>query len=207
MIGIREHLAELRLFFRAQAGKICWIVALVFLGFTLLGYGACRAQPELLEQIVGYFQEMVEESGIISENGSVSVLGLLVNNWMAMLVSILYGFIPFIFFPLISVASNAVIIGAVAAYYQALGLPLSLLLAGILPHGIFELPALVIAGAMGFLLCRNMVRIVLHSGRAAPLPELLINILRTLLFLIFPLLVCAALTEAYVTPAVMRLFG
>ena len=206
MRDIRMHWKELRVFFRTQAARICWIVTLLFLAFAILGYIGCRAQPEALEMIVDYFQQMVEDSGIVSEGGRISVLGLLVNNWLAMLFSILYGFIPFLYFPLISVASNAVIIGAMAAYYQALDLPFTLFLAGILPHGIFELPALFIAGAMGFLLCRNMVRIILHSIRAVPMIELLANILRTLLFVIFPLLVCAAVMEAYVTPAVMNLF-
>ena len=206
MSDIRMHLGELRTFFRTQAAKSCWMVALVFLAFVLFGYIGCRAQPEAMEMVVSYFQQMVEESGIVSESGSVSPLGLLINNWLAMLFSILYGFIPFLYFPLISVASNAVIIGAMAAYYQVLNLPLTLFLAGILPHGIFELPALFIAGTMGFLLCRNIVRIILHNGRAVPMVELLANILRTLLFVIFPLLVCAALIEAYVTPAIMNLF-
>ena len=56
------------------------------------------------------------------------------------------------------------------------------------------------------LLCRNIVRGILRSEKAVPMVDLLANILRTMLFVIFPLLLIAALIECYITPGIMRLF-
>ena len=81
-----------------------------------------------------------------------------------------------------------------------------LYLAGILPHGIFELPALVIAAACGVCLCRNMGRLVTSSPKRVPMVELLSDLLRVLLFWSLPMTVAAAFPEAYVTPLVMALF-
>lgn len=93
-----------------------------------------------------------------------------------------------------------------AAWYHSSGIPMSIYFAGILPHGIFELPALIIASACGVCLCRNMCRLVTSSPKRASMVELLSDLLRVLLLLILPLTVAAAFIEAYVTPVIMALF-
>ena len=102
--------------------------------------------------------------------------------------------------------SNAFLIGAMGAYYRINGMPLSVFLAGILPHGVFELPALVLASACGVYLCRNMGRLVVGGPGRVPMVELLCGLLRVLLLTVMPLTVAAAFIEAYVTPAVMAFF-
>ena len=81
-----------------------------------------------------------------------------------------------------------------------------LYLAGILPHGIFELPALLISAACGVCLCRNMSRLVTSSPKRVPMVELLSDLLRVMLLIVLPMTVAAAFIEAYVTPLVMSLF-
>ena len=198
-----EHLTELRDFLRTQLRRLPWVFAGVFLLSCLAGYAVCQANETLTNQIVDYFSQVISDSGLADEAGRISVLGLLMNNWFAMVFTILYGFLPFLFLPVLSAAA---IIGALAAFYRSNGLSMAAFLAGLLPHGIFEIPALVLAVSLGFLLCRNVVRIILHSGRAVPMVGLLANILRTMLFVIFPLLLIAALVECYITPGVMNLF-
>ena len=206
MSGIQGHLAELRSFSRCQMGRIPWIMGLVFLLAALGGYGVCVAYPQLAEALLAYFQQSISQSGVMDETGGLSFLALLLNDWSVMLFCILYGFLPFLFLPVLVAVTNAFIIGALAAIYHLNGISFLIFFSGILPHGIFEIPALLLAVTLGFLLCRNTVRILLHRERAVPMVDLLANILRVLLFLIFPLLLCAAAVEAYITPAVMSLF-
>lgn len=201
-----EHLTELRAFLRKDLRRLPWIFGGVFIAFILFGYAVCAASPELTEAVVDYFTRMIADSGLADEAGRVSLVGILMNNWFAMVFTILYGFCPFLFLPVLSAMSNAAVIGALAAYYRMNGLSMAAFLAGLVPHGVFEIPALVLAVSLGFLLCRNVVRIFLRSGRAVPMVDLLANILRTMLFVIFPLLLIAALMECYVTPGVMSLF-
>ena len=206
MSGLREHCAQVAPFLRQRAARPFLAMAVLFLISALLGVAACRAEPEIVNVILGSFQGMMESAGVVDESGGISFLGLLVNNWLAMVMSLLYGFIPFLFLPVLAVISNAAIIGVILGACGMLGMPLPALLAGILPHGIFELPALFLAGALGFLLCRNVVRVLLRSPKAEPMLELLLNLLRALLLVVFPLVLCAAALEAYVTPLVMDLF-
>ena len=79
--------------------------------------------------------------------------------------------------------------------------------AALLPHGIFELPALILAAALGLFLCRQMTRRCRHDETALPLPVCLTQIARVFLLLIAPLLAVAAVMEAYVTPLLIGLFS
>jgi len=86
------------------------------------------------------------------------------------------------------------------------GISLLAYLAGILPHGIFEIPALVFSIACGVYLCRNMCRMVTNHPGKAPLLAVLEDLLRVMVMIVAPLTVAAAFVECYVTPVIMALF-
>ena len=203
---MNEHLTELRGFLQRDMRRLPLIFAGLFFLFCLIGYAVCTASPQLTEAVVDYFNRMLSDSGLADEAGNISFVGMLMNNWFAMVFTILYGFVPFLFLPVVTAASNALIIGALAAFYRLNQISMAAFFAGIVPHGIFEIPALVLAVSLGFLLCRNIVRSILRSKKAVPMVDLLANILRTMLFVIFPLLLIAALIECYITPRIMSLF-
>ena len=167
------------------------------LGHCALGMAAAAGLGCLLAAV---------EPEAVMEAGNMSVFALLTNNWMAMLFSALYGFIPFLFLPVFSLLTNGSLLGMMAVVYLANDMPFAAYLAGLLPHGIFELPALVLSISCGVCLCRNMCRIVTRDERRVPLVELLGDLLRVLLLMVLPLTVLAAVMECYVTPVVMGLF-
>ena len=150
--------------------------------------------------------EQISESGVIDENGGMSVFALLMNNWRAMLVSAAYGVVPFLFLPIFSLLMNGALLGLLAAVFASGGNSIAAYLAGILPHGIFEIPALIFSIACGVYLCRNMCRLVVSSPERIPTLELLEDLLRVVVLLVAPLTAAAAFVECYVTPVVMGLF-
>lgn len=180
----------------------CAAAMSVFAGF---GVVVGMSQPEVVEEALSMFADIVESAGVVGDDGSISVFALLANNWQAMLVSVIYGLIPFLFLPMVSLFSNGFLIGVVIAWYYTQGMSLPLLMAGLIPHGIFELPALVISIACGIHLCRYMTQRI--AGRTdQPLAEIAEDVLRMVVLVVAPLVVAAAFTECYVTPAVMSLF-
>ena len=78
--------------------------------------------------------------------------------------------------------------------------------AGLLPHGVFELTALVLSIACGIHLCISLNRMILKSSRHVPMVETLSDLLRVMLLLVAPMTIAAAIIEAYITPIVMSLF-
>lgn len=189
-------------FWREEYGRWVGMTAVAFLVLVVLSYIAGRLFPEIPATILTYFNEVIADSGIVRDDGSFSALALFGNNLRAMVLSTLYGFIPFLYLPALSMGVNAILLGMVASSVNGQWL---LLAAGILPHGIFELPALCLSLAAGLCLCQNINRYIRKNEKGIMKP-LLLNILRVTGLVVIPLLVVAAIMESYVTPAVMQLF-
>ena len=199
---MKKQLRALGDFWREEYGRWVGMTAVAFLVLVVLSYIAGRLFPEIPATILTYFNEVVADSGIVRDDGSFSALALFGNNLRAMVLSTLYGFIPFLYLPALSMGVNAILLGMVASSVNSQWL---LLAAGILPHGIFELPALCLSLAAGLCLCQNINRYIRKNEKGIMKP-LLLNILRVTGLVVIPLLVVAAIMESYVTPAVMQLF-
>lgn len=199
---MKKQLRVLGDFWREEYGRWVGMTAVAFLVLVVLSYIAGRLFPEIPAAILTYFNEVVADSGIVRDDGSFSALALFGNNLRAMVLSTLYGFIPFLYLPALSMGVNAILLGMVASSVNGQWL---LLAAGILPHGIFELPALCLSLAAGLCLCQNINRYIRKNEKGLMKP-LLLNILRVTGLVVIPLLVVAAIMESYVTPAVMQLF-
>lgn len=199
---MKKQLRALGDFWREEYGRWVGMTAIAFLVLVVLSYITGRLFPEIPATILTYFNEVVADSGIVRDDGSFSALALFGNNLRAMVLSTLYGFIPFLYLPALSMGVNAILLGMVASSVNGQWL---LLAAGILPHGIFELPALCLSLAAGLCLCQNINRYIRKNEKGVMKP-LLLNILRVTGLVVVPLLVIAAIMESYVTPAVMQLF-
>ena len=199
---MKKQLRALGDFWREEYGRWVGMTAVAFLVLVVLSYIVGRLFPEIPATVLTYFNEVVADSGIVRDDGSFSALALFGNNLRAMVLSTLYGFIPFLYLPALSMGVNAILLGMVASSVNGQWL---LLAAGILPHGIFELPALCLSLAAGLCLCQNINRYIRKNEKGIMKP-LLLNILRVTGLVVIPLLVVAAIMESYVTPAVMQLF-
>ena len=206
MSWLNEQFALLAKFLSGGFRRTAGFCALGMAAAAILGAGIGLAFPQQAAQILNSFMEQVEQSGVIDEAGQMSVFSLLMNNWRAMLLSAAYGIIPFMLLPLISLLSNGVLLGVLGGLLHASGQSMLFYAAGILPHGIFELTALVLSIACGVTLCRNMCRLALSDPKRRRLLPLLEDLLRVLVLLVAPLTVAAAFVECYVTPVIMSLF-
>lgn len=192
-------------FYRETFGEALLMTAAAFLIICLLGFGVSLFDKSIPEFVVNYFSQMIQNSNIITDEGAIRFGALLANNLRASVFSVLYGFIPFIYLTALAVGMNALILGVLAAYYVSNGTSLLIYFAGILPHGVFELSALLIAFALGLLLCRRITQYVRKNTKGMMKP-LLCNIARSFVMHVLPLLVMAAVVETYITPAVLALF-
>ena len=199
---MKKQLRAIGDFWRAEYGRYVGMTAAAFLVLLVLAYIAGRLFPDIPVTVISAFNEDIAGSGIVQEDGSFNMLALFANNLRAMVLGILYGFIPFLYLPALALGVNAAILGMLASLIDGQWL---LLAAGILPHGIFELPALFLSLAAGLCLCKN-INAYIRKNEKGIMKPLLLNILRVTVLLVLPLLVIAAIMESYVTPAVMQLF-
>ena len=117
-----------------------------------------KASPERLEKIEESAREM---PGLANLQDTINAPFLFMNNTRAVALIFLAGLVSFSVLGVLLYMLNIGLIGGVYALLELLGLqPLPIFLAGVLPHGIFELPALVIGAA-----------VVLYMGVAIVTPQ------------------------------------
>ena len=152
--------------------------------------------PNVPDTLIRTFNESIADAGIIRDDGSFSARGLFGNNLRAMVMTVLYGFIPFLFLPALSLGINAVILGMIG---RTDGWPVASAVGCLgMPHGVFELPALLLSLAAGLCLCRNINRYIRYNEKGVMKP-LLLNPASRGGAGGAPLLILAAVMEAYVT--------
>lgn len=180
--------------------------AMAFCVLVVLAFGVSLALPDLRDQAVALVLETMNGIGAVKEDGTLSALGIFLNNLRACAFTMVYGLIPFLQLPALALGVNALLLGVLAAWYVSEGLSLLAYLAALLPHGILELPALILAFAMGLYVCGHLTRRCRKDENTLHLWDCLVQISRMLLLVLVPLLAAAALVEAYVTPVVASLF-
>ena len=126
------------------------------------------------------------------------------HNLRAELVILILGFFSFGVLSIVAFIGNFALIGAVLGIMPAVGLsPWMVFLSGILPHGILELPSILLLSAA-----------TLHMGLRVVTPEdgrsigetlivTVADVLKVLLAVCIPLLILAALIEANITPRIL----
>ena len=77
----------------------------------------------------------------------------------------------------------------------------------IAPHGIFEFPALMISAGLGIMLCTFVTSgLIGRNTLAISVDHLALELSRTFILIVVPLLIIASVTEAYLTPILFSLF-
>ena len=150
---------------------------------VLLGFAVSMLRPALAQGVLERFTAQLEQLGLTDDVPQAELLAtLFFNNVTAALLSMLYGLIPFVPLSALAIGTNALLLGAFAALYLMQGYGLGVYLVGILPHGVFELTALILACTLGLLICRTGTDRLRRKKEAVPLWPRLQDCLRVFLF-------------------------
>lgn len=202
MKWLKEQNRRTHEFMREEFASSLWMAGAAFVALLVLGIVMGCILPTLAENFVLFFSATLAGNGVVDESGNILFLPLLFNNLRAAAVSVCYGFIPFLFLPALSLGLNSLLIGFFAAYYLNNGMDMLYFLASIVPHGILEIPALVISIALGLYLCRVINDYARHSTKGT-VKTALGSILRVYCLRAAPLFIAAALIECYITPRII----
>lgn len=126
---------------------------------------------------------------------------IFLNNAVKALLVLLLGFF-FGIVPIFFIFTNGQLVGLLLGIAQLNGEG-TLALLGLLPHGIFEIPALVISAGYGLWLGGCFFRLIVHKEPFSPQLKFA---LKKYWQVVVPLLLVAAVIETIVTPLVIILF-
>lgn len=188
-----------------------WFTAALAVFWLLFGFVLVLLQPQLfpifLQKLSEMFDQMLGPAS--TQPGWPLAQALLQQNFLASFYDLIIGIVLGLV-PLASVALNAFILGFLAGPFvqpQMFGqLPIpsfGVFLLSILPHGIFEIPAVLVSAAFGI---RAGWAWILPSaaGRRMQVFKGAVLDNTKLLPLILFVLIIAALVEAFITPALIR---
>ena len=207
--------------FKSSNLKIFLVMILMFFAVAVVSHTYLIGHPELAEEKVMEIVKALMEKLPVLEVGFKLFIAIFLNNLFVATLSMIAGLIPFLFAPVWAIMINAIAMGIISSYVYIKGLDLlALLIFGIAPHGIFEIPAFIYAGSLGVLLSLNVFRLITNmnssngSARESPIdgatnPEdsfmfLLKRVLRTWLLVVVPLLLIAAAIETFITPHLVQ---
>jgi len=134
----------------------------------------------------------------------VSFKSILINNIKIIILIITIG-VVFIPLTLINLTYNGLTIGYLIGDSLKKGASFSQLAILTLPHGIFEIPAIIIAGAAGFKIPYEIIRYLVGKKEQILTKEDIKEYL-TLALISIILIIIAAFVEAYVTPRIAEHF-
>ncbi|MCP4424737.1 MAG: hypothetical protein GY803_09610 [Chloroflexi bacterium] len=163
--------------------------------------------PDLQAEMTG--ENMVENLGYLQMMAGALPIFIFANNVRVMLLQILLGVFTFgVIGVFIFMLPWGIVAFAATQFGLAGGNPWAFVLGAVVPHAIFELPAILIAAAAA---------LRWHATVISPPPERTLSegfiwaaadYFRLFVGVVLPLLLLSAFVESYVTPAVMmRVFG
>ena len=183
-----------------EYGTYIVAITLIFAASLIAGYGYAALNPS---ESARFVEELSAELGWIMDLSPLEIfLVIFLNNAIKALLVIILGLM--IIIPAGFVAYNGWVLGIVICEEARTSGYLSVV-AGILPHGIIELPMVVLSAALG---TRLGVMAFLRMKGTISSKDILSEIKRSVNFYlrwILPLLFIAALIETFVTPIVLHL--
>ncbi len=203
--------------FKFKYLKIFLIVFVLFIVISLLSYSFLVSHPDQAQKRIAELQRHLLGMIPPGATGFRLFSAIFFNNLRASFFAIVLGMIPFLFLPILGVFRNGIYMGAVTAMTHLRGFNVfSFFLIYIAPHGVFELPAMFYSICMGIYLSLNitMKLLAIGPGRSGELSlldqekkreESVFNaakgIVRTWIGVVIPLLLVAAVIEAFLFSA------
>ncbi len=164
---------------------------------------AVNTDAEIKMKIFEAVRGIIEGAGAIDGDGNISALGIFINNLRACANITVMGLVPFLFIPYVSVMMNGMLVGAVLGIVSgSFSQTVIYFVTLILPHGIFEIPAVALSGAMGTSLCILISAKIFGRKREERILTRAVMTARTFFVMVLPLVAVAAVIEGIVLPVI-----
>lgn len=168
-----------------ESRNFIYLVISVFFLFSLIGF-FIPAPDSIFNQILIFIDELLSKTDGMSQTELIRFIFL--NNVQSSFVGLFFGALLGIF-PLIAIIVNGYLLGFVSS--MSVNLEGIFILWKLVPHGIFELPAVFISMGLGL----KLGTFIFQKNRFKIFKKYFRNSLIVFLFVIIPLLILAAIIE------------
>jgi uncharacterized membrane protein SpoIIM required for sporulation len=194
--------------------RVLRVPLLITAAVAVVGFGISYALvsiqlPRMLsavsqQEVATLVRNAQNSAGLIDFGRGLSAAHIFLNNVRATAILFMAGLVSFGVLGLGAYVVNVALVGAVLAVFGLIGYqPALLFAAGVLPHGMFEIPALVLVGAVVLHIGASLVTPQVGKSMGRVLLERLADGCVVLVGVVWPFLAIAALVEAYLTPNIL----
>ena len=176
-----------------ESKNFIYIVIAIFFFFAFVGF-FIPTPDSISEQLLKFIQELMEKTAGMNQWELIQYIFL--NNLQSSFFGLVLG-VFFGIFPIITTIVNGYILGFVSI--KVVSVEGIFVLWRLFPHGIFELPAVFISLGLGL----KFGSFIFQKKKFDSLKDYFVNSLRVFFFIVFPLLVIAAIIEG----SLIALFG
>ena len=168
-----------------ESKNYIYFATIVFFVFAVIGFFVMPPEA-VTKQILDFLKQILERTQGLSATKLISFIFFnnLQTSFVGMSLGVLFGL-----FPLFSLMFNGYFLGFVAA--MSMKSQGGLVLLKLLPHGIFELPAVLISLGMGF----KLGSFIFYKDKVKTLTKFLISSLKVFFYISVPLLLIAGIIE------------
>lgn len=174
--------------------RLILISSVIFFLGIFVGYSSAHTLKSLIEEVTSLYSFLVDVSPPI-----LTVM-ILANNVIKTFLFMIFGAL-FAIPPALLVLTNGFILGAVS-FFVVEEKGVLFLLAGLLPHGVFEIPALLLSSSLGFEVGISMIKKV--RGRDVSISNVIVSCIKAYFKIVVPLLILAAFIEVYITSFLLQ---
>ncbi len=168
-----------------ESKNFIYVIVAVFFVFVLIGF-FIPAPDSLAKQILEFIEQLLEKTQGMSQGELIKFIFF--NNLQSSFYGMIFGVLLGIF-PMIATIANGYLLGFVASIsVENTGL---LVLWRLLPHGIFELPAIFISLGLGL----KFGMFIFQKRKLESFKEYFSNSLRVFFTIVLPLLIIAGIIE------------
>jgi len=175
------------------------ITILLFFATITVGWAGTMQNPQIGEDLMKLFEKEVAGQ-ITGKDTSEIFVRLFLNNFEACILLFLGG-ASFGILTIFILSLNGILIGSIMEIVHK-DHSAAFVAAAILPHGIFEIPAIILSGSLGILLAQSLIAEWYHGGDAAGETR---RFARLFIMYVAPLVIIAAFVEAFITPFIIHL--
>jgi len=175
------------------------VTFLLFCTTLVVGWVGTAQNPAIGQDLLKVFEKDV--AGEILGKNSFDIFERLFTNNLEACILLFLGGASFGILTIFIMSLNGIVIGAIMEIVHQDHSAL-FVAAAIVPHGIFEIPAFIISGALGILLAQSMIAEWYGTGDSAADAA---QFFRTFIVYVLPLVLTAAFVESFITPVVIHL--
>lgn len=191
-------------YFSRNLKHLFFIYLILFVTLSIFNVALFQNNPEVTNAYYEEIKAVFDQKNMADSSGFDLYLLIFVNNVRAGGITILTGLIPFLFIPVFSFISNVMILGVVGAVFQINGIGLLPFFAGILPHGVLEIPGLVLGTILGIHICQKLTKVILRRAVPGEFKQAVFGALRIFLLWMVPLFAIASAIETFLTPFLLN---